>query len=193
LKTARLRQDQLIFSNKPSDALVAYLISAYKNAGRNTLGRTILQKLCYFAEASGVPLSFRFEIYHYGPFSQEIFDTTERLLLDGVIADASENPGQSNYILGSKFNLLLTQFGSTVSQYKRSLTRVAEMFSSLRPSQMELISTIHYMHASHREWFDRVPKKHTVVASVLEVKGGKFNRRTVEEVYDLLRDAKLLS
>src|SRR5580704_10076574 len=73
---------QIFFSDKVADALVAYLIKSDKSVSSKTLGRTILQKLCYFAEASGVPLPFRFEIYHYGPFSQEIFDRAESLLLD---------------------------------------------------------------------------------------------------------------
>jgi uncharacterized protein YwgA len=63
-------QGQIFFADKIADALLAYLIKSFNEAGDRTLGRTILQKLCYFAKASGVPLPFRFEIYHYGPFSQ---------------------------------------------------------------------------------------------------------------------------
>jgi len=189
---ARSKQSQIIFSGR-SDALVAYLIDAYTNVSQRNPGRTILQKLCYFAKASGVPLPFRFEIYHYGPFSQEIFDATERLLLDSAIEDASEDAGQSNYIPGPNLKLLLDRFSAEINQHKRHLRLVAEMFSPLNASQMELISTIHYLYKSHREWFDRAPKKHAVVASVLEVKGRKFSKEIVEEVYDLLRKAALLS
>jgi uncharacterized protein YwgA len=93
-------QGQIFFADKIADALLAYLIKSFNEAGDRTLGRTILQKLCYFAKASGVPLPFRFEIYHYGPFSQEIFYRTEDLLLDGVIEDRSSDRGRSNFVSG---------------------------------------------------------------------------------------------
>lgn len=184
---------QVFFSERAPDALVASLIKNYKNVSSRILGRIILQKLCYFAKASGAPLPFRFEIYHYGPFSQEIFDVAERLLLDGVIEDRSSDPAQSNYIPGPNFERYLNQFGDAIDQHETKLKRIAEMFSLLDPSQMELVSTIHYLHSSHREWFKETPSKQRVVASVLEVKGNKFGKDAVEKAYDILRDAGLLS
>ena len=179
--------------DRTANALVACLIKNYKDASWRTLGRTILQKLCYFAEASGVPLAFRFEIYHYGPFSQEIFDRTDELLAEGVIEDKSGDPGQSNYVPGPNFDSYLAQFGDVIKQYETNLNRVAVMFSQLDPSQMELISTIHYMHSSHVQWFKSVPSRDSVVKSVLQVKGSKFGTGTVERAYDILSEARLLS
>jgi len=186
-------QGQISFSDTVADALVAYLMMRYKQVSNRTLGRTILQKLCYFAKVSGVPLPFRFEIYHYGPFSQDIFDTTEHLLLDGVIEDNSGSRGQSNYVVGGNFDLLLSRFTRSIEPHRASLDRVAKMFSLLDPSQMELVSTIHYIHSSYREWFKETPTKETVVASVRELKGNKFGADFVGKVYEVLREAGLLS
>jgi len=169
------------------------LIKSYTEVSNKTLGRTILQKLCYFAKASEVPLPFRFEIYHYGPFSQEIFDRTEALLLDEVIVDRSIDRGQSNFVPGPKVNSLLSRFDETVRQHEAKLQRITTMFSRLDPSYMELVSTIHYIHSSHRDWFKAIPSKEAVVASVLQVKGSKFTRPTVEKAYDILREAWLMS
>lgn len=185
-------QWQIFFADKIADALLAYLIKSYNEASDRTLGRTILQKLCYFAKASGVPLPFRFEIYHYGPFSQEIFYRTEDLLLDGVIEDRSSGHGRSDFVSGPNLDSFLNRFGEAIRQHETNLKRVATMFSRLDPSQMELVSTIHYMHSSHREWFKEVPSKNAVVASVLQVKRDKFNRQTVERAYEILREAALL-
>jgi len=190
---AATAQGQMFYADGATEALLAYLIKSYKDVSGRTLGRTILQKLCYFAKASGVPLPFRFEIYHYGPFSQEIFDRVENLFLDGVIEDRSGDPGQSNYVPGPNFEPFLNLFAEVISNHEANLQRVATMFSRLDPSQMELVSTIHYMHSSHREWFKEVPSKEVVVTSVLQVKGHKFSRDTVEKAYDILRDATLLS
>jgi uncharacterized protein YwgA len=151
-----------------------------------------LQKLCYFAKASGVPLPFRFEIYHYGPFSQEIFYRTEDLLLDGVIEDRSSDRGRSNFVSGPNLDSFLSRFGEAIGKHETNLKRVATMFSRLDPSEMELVSTIHYMHSSHREWFKEAPRKDAVVASVLQVKGNKFSRQTVERAHEILSEAALL-
>jgi uncharacterized protein len=186
-------QRKMFLSDMAADALVARLIKSYKDVSGRTLGRTILQKLCYFAKASGVPLPFRFEIYHYGPFSQEIFDRVENLLSDAVIEDRSGNPGQSNYAPGPNLDLFLNRFAKAIKHHETNLQRVATIFSQLDPSQMELVSTIHYMHSSHREWFKEVPTKEGVVASVLQVKGPKFSQDIVESAYDILSDARLLS
>ena len=186
-------QRQIFFSGKVADALVACLIKNYKDVSSRAVGRTILQKLCYFAKASGVPLPFRFEIYHYGPFSQEIFDSIENLLVDGVIEDKSSDAGQSNYVPGPNFDSFLNCFGDAIKEHQSNLQRVATMFSRLDASQIELVSTIHHMHSSHREWFKEVPSKEVVVTSVVQAKGDKFSKDTVERVYDILREAGLLS
>lgn len=183
----------LVFSDRVSHALVAYLIVRYKEVSTKTLGRTILQKLCYFAEANGVPLPFRFEIYHYGPFSQEIFDTTQNLLLDQVIEDRSPDSGQSNYFEGPNCKVLLKRFSAEIKKYKKELDVIARMFSELDPSQMELVATVHYFHSSRGHWFNEPPGKEDVVGSVLDVKGTKFSRQLVESTYDLLQKVGLLS
>ena len=185
-------QKQMFFANKVADALLAYLIKSYTETSSRVLGRTMQIKVCYFDKASGVPLPFRIEIYHYGPFSQEIFYRTDDLLLDGVIEDRSSDPAQSNFVPGSNLDPLLDFFGEAIKQHEANLKRVAIMFSRLDPSQMELVSTIHYIHSSHSEWFKEVPSKDAVVTSVVQIKGDKFTSQIVEKAYDILRDASLL-
>ena len=169
-------QGQIFFADKAADALVACLIKSYTEVSNNTLGRTILQKLCYFANASGVPLPFRFEIYHYGPFSQEIFDRTENLLLDDVIEDLSGDRGRSNFVPGPNLDSFLGRFDETIRQHETKLHRVARMFSHLDPSEMELVSTIHYIHSSHREWSHAKTSETTFAPVMLLGRRGKIPR-----------------
>src|SRR5579859_7137684 len=132
-------QRQMLFANRSTDALLAYLIKTYTETSKGTLGRTILQKLCYFAKASGVPLPFRFEIYHYGPFSQEILDRTDALLLDDVIVDRSPERGQSNFAPGPRLGAFLGYFDDLIRENKDKLSHIATMFSRLDTSSMELL------------------------------------------------------
>jgi len=174
---------------------VAFLVKRYNEVSRHDLGRIILQKLCYFSEAAGVPLPFRFEIYHYGPFCEEIYDVTDNLLVDEVIRDEAPGAAKSKYVPGPALDTLLdgAEENPLFQGYRESLEEVVGTFSELDPSQMELVSTIHYAHSSYREWYRKLPSKEQVVRTVLEVKKGKFPEKSIGIVYDILSRAGLLN
>ena len=41
------------------------------------LGRTAIQKIVYFLQVLGVPMRYRFEVFHYGPFCITILGDLE--------------------------------------------------------------------------------------------------------------------
>jgi len=43
-----------------------------RDAGGQVVGRTRLQKIAYFLEASGLGTGFRFRYKHYGPYSEQL-------------------------------------------------------------------------------------------------------------------------
>jgi len=185
-------EGHFLLPKDPVHALVAYLIKKYKEVSNMTLGRIILQKLCYFAKASGVPLPFRFEIYHYGPFSQEVFEVTDSLMVDLVVIDRTQHEAQSDYSPGPNCESLLGAFKGPLSKYTSMLDNVAVTFSKLDPSQMELVSTIHYVHSSYQDWYRKAANKEDVVGLVSAIKQGKFDTDLVSRAYDILLDAGLL-
>jgi uncharacterized protein YwgA len=188
-----VKKGEFLLPKDVSHALVAYLIKQYKQVSNTTLGRTILQKLCYFAEATGVPLPFRFEIYHYGPFSQEVFEVTENLIIDDVISDISRDRDRSDYTPGPNFETLFQEYCGELAKYKDKLDNVAETFSELTPTDMELVSTIHYIHTSSFQWYKKPPLEEEVVESVYEIKKPKFDKQFISRVYDILSKAGLLA
>ena len=188
----RVAEERLELPKELSHAVIAYLVKQYRAVSKRKLGRTILQKLCYFAKASGVPLPLRFEIYHYGPFCQEIFDITDNLLVDDVIEDESTESSQSDYVPGPNCDFLLREFHGEIEKQKRRLDIVAETFSLLDPSSFELVSTIHYIYSSSSQWNKKPPRKKDVTAAVFEIKGHKFGRDFIDKVYEILLKAGLL-
>jgi uncharacterized protein YwgA len=50
---------------------VAAIVALVQNA-QARLGKTQVQKLVYFAQDCGIPLEYKYEIYHYGPYSFEL-------------------------------------------------------------------------------------------------------------------------
>jgi uncharacterized protein YwgA len=46
------------------------------------LGRTAIQKIVYFLQVLDVPMRYRFEVCHYGPFCTTILGDLEWLMAD---------------------------------------------------------------------------------------------------------------
>ena len=64
---------ELHFSNDICSAFVAEIIKTFrKQYPSGFLGRTAIQKLAYFCQVTGVPSPCSFEIYNYGPYSDEV-------------------------------------------------------------------------------------------------------------------------
>lgn len=173
-------------------AMVAYLIKKYYEVSRRSLGRTILQKLCYLSKANGVPLSLYFDIHHYGPFSVDLFRITDDLLAYNIIRDESEQPAAaSQYIPGSRCDELLRRHRVGLKKYEKTLDTIVNLFSGLMPSQLELLTTIHYIYCSLD--LTGTPKRRSVINTVYKIKGDRFTRGDMRKTYNALENAGLLT
>jgi hypothetical protein len=156
------------------------------------LGRTALQKIMYFLVRRGLPLDYHFDIYHYGPFCQDVYHNVEWLIADGVVRDASENQAKySNYVPDSQMDALLEKFESQVKEHEPIVDEVVSIFAELPPEDLELIATLDYLYQEERAKQIHPPKKDTVVARFLEVKGDKFGEKRLSYIYDILAKAKI--
>lgn len=136
----------VLLSNHRDDALLAYLIKSWFEKNRMGMGRTLVQKLCYFLKARSVPLRFEFEIYHYGPYSQELFFEMDNLVADEVVLDQSTNPGHSEYVPGPASEFLMDSFAPHLKEHRSGVDDVVQLFAGAKPAIMELLSTIHYQY-----------------------------------------------
>ena len=91
----------LCLTGTQDHSLLAMVVQEARRAAETWggfVGRTAVQKMMYFLKATGVPMTYRFDIYHYGPFCEEILRDVEWLIADGVITDLSDKPEKySNY------------------------------------------------------------------------------------------------
>src|SRR4051812_26829490 len=103
--------------------LTATAQAAAPEGGSGYLGRTALQKILYFLQILGVPMRYRFEIYHYGPYCDRIYRDVELLLADGVLRDASSNPEKySNYRPGAAAGELLQLHQGRLAPHLATIT-----------------------------------------------------------------------
>jgi hypothetical protein len=79
---------EIEFPDRPEQAIVAAVIQeAGKIADQKNryLGRTAVQKILYFLQVCGVPLRYRFDVYHYGPFCSGVFNDIDWLTIMEIV------------------------------------------------------------------------------------------------------------
>lgn len=184
--------EKIRFSTNKSDTFLAYIVKKWYEFTKKGVGRIQLQKLCYFSKAKGIPLSFEFKLYHYGPFSQEIYDNTDSLILDGILVDNEVKSGRSEYIPGDSMEEFINQNSRDIEKYTSDLDFVVEQLEGLSPQRFELISTIHYSYRAKKDYYGQEPTKNEVITSSLKAKKGKYPKELIEDVYNLLQENGLL-
>ena len=82
----------LLLTGSRDQALVAMVVEEARQAADVSggfVGRTALQKVLYFLRCRGVPMGYSFDIYHYGPFCDDVLRDAEWLQADQVWGLAS--------------------------------------------------------------------------------------------------------
>ena len=157
------------------------------------VGRTAVQKILYFLRVVGVPMSYRFDIHHYGPFCEEILRDVDWLLADNAIIDHSDNPSRySNYAPGETINDLLSVHRDFLEPFRSHVQTIVQALVPLKPTKLELVATLDYLYRQQRASGGLGPWKPSVVARFQEVKEGKFSQADVEKTYDVLAQAGLV-
>ena len=164
------------------------------HADKGYLGRTALQKIVYFLQLSGIPMRYRFNIYHYGPFCDRISRDVEWLVADGVLRDASSNPEKySNYRPADAAEELLRAHADALRIHQDTINKVVETLLPLEPSRLELLATLDYLYRQLKAGGGCGPWKERVINRFMEVKKDKFQRDVVWAAYDAMVQADLIN
>jgi uncharacterized protein len=161
------------------DAIVS-LVQAVQNK-TDQLGKIQLQKLVYFLQETGVPLGYKFEIYHYGPYSFELSDQMSSLDSLGVLSINSDPSGYG-------FNIKVGTHGAKYKidkKYSPKVEYIAKAFGSETPAKLEVKSTAHFVSKVLRKQGKNLPEA-LIVAKVKELKP-KFTDRFISDCYQELK------
>jgi uncharacterized protein YwgA len=166
------------------DAIVSLVQGVHKKTGQ--LGKIQLQKLVYFLQETGVPLNYKFEIYHYGPYSFELADDMSSLDSLGVLSVAAD-PG------GYGFDIHVGAHGSKYRIDKRYIPKIEDVISKFgadTPAKLEVKSTVHFVNRVLNKQMR--PSEKTVVAKVKELKP-RFTEKFISDCYQELKGIRLIA
>lgn len=113
-------------------------------------GRTVIMKLTYFLQALfGVPLGYRFSLYTYGPYDQEVLNDLATIERRGIVRSRIEvYPNGSQGYLYSKPSK--TSKSPKLRVYHQVVGQVLAEFGDRSAVDLEMVSTIVFVDQSNR-------------------------------------------
>lgn len=183
----------LTLNHRWEHALIAATVEAASRKCPDCyLGRTAIQKLLYFMSVLGVPMRYRFDIHHYGPFCPNVMHDVEWLVADGVIEDRSQEERYSNYKPGQGWDELLEQYKEKLDEYRDKIEDVCNALSDLSPETLELIATLDFSYRWVRARGGAGPWKDAAVEKFKSIKKDKFADDQIDLWYGVLVEAGLI-
>jgi len=136
---------------------IALIGAMSEQAPKGCLNRTALMKCMYFLQAlRHVPLGYNFTLYSYGPYDKDVLDDLDYAETLGIVeSERVEYSGGYGYRIRatSKAKLAKERADEFLSQYNGDIQWVLREFGNLGSADLELASTIVYVHQESRENF----------------------------------------
>lgn len=137
------------------------------------IGRTLFQKIAYFATESGIPTGLQYEKGSYGPYSSGLKRQVTRLVNNGLIRE--ERLGRMFAVrVGSTFEDAKRVFIAELQHWEPLIDRIADLFVRMRTEQAEVAATVHF---AARLLSNRLGDKPTELNVLHEVIQWKSKRR----------------
>lgn len=149
------------------------------------LGRTGLQKICYFGIQLGIPYDLPYEMYFYGPYSPELEEKIRELQVKGLLSDKGPQR-YSDYVLTGEGENFLNKEKKSIEKWNSQISALVRALGGLKPALLELLATVQFTSA-------RAKSRQNVISEVRKIKGNKFSEGAINEVYDTLSRAGLIS
>ena len=148
-----------------------------------TIGRTLFQKLAYFATVTGLQLGLNYTRNNYGPFAPELKQHTSHLINNGLVEEKRQ--GQMFEVrLGKTFDAAKRAFPDDLDRYRLQIHRLVDLFSRMRARDAELAATVHFVASELAEEAGKQPKEDEIVEATLRWKQRRqqpFDRAAASE------------
>ena len=111
-------------------------------------GRTALMKYAYLLQTlQGVPLGYRFKLYNYGPYDEDVLSDVRMATNSGTLKSTlvTYNSGYGyEFEPGEQFGKNEADIATTVADYETEIAWVMDEFGDESAARLELISTIFF-------------------------------------------------
>jgi O-acetyl-ADP-ribose deacetylase (regulator of RNase III)/uncharacterized protein YwgA len=160
-------------SNKIESGLIAIvevLARIEKEPYHWPIGRTMFQKIAYFATELGLKTGLSYSRGSFGPFTSELKVKITKLVNNGLIKE--EQLGRMFSVRpGPTFEDALKLYQEEIHQAQPIIERLADLFLRINTThQAELASTVHFAAKSYQKDHKEIPSEADVLFTVMEWK-----------------------
>jgi O-acetyl-ADP-ribose deacetylase (regulator of RNase III)/uncharacterized protein YwgA len=170
-------------------ALVAVLAELEKEPYRSPLGRTMFQKVAYFATMSGLPTGLNYRRGSYGPFADELKAIITRLVNNGLIEERALKQKMFEVRVGPAYRDASQRFANDLHNWSSIIKRVADLFARVNTQQAEVMATVHKAAHDLGRRIGRKPSSSEVTEEVLAWKQKRrppLNQKMIENAVSAL-------
>ena len=140
------------------------------------VGRTILQKIVYFATVAGLPTGLQFTRASFGPFAADLNPAVARLQNNGILREQPRG-NMIEVLTGPAFDDARVSYRAQLEQWDDLIDHVVDLaarFDNTRSA--EIAATVHYATETLRNEWGHSPTASDVIAYVEKWKGGRHPR-----------------
>lgn len=158
------------FKMKPDwVAVVEILARIEKEPYHWPIGRTMLQKMAYFATEAGLATDLVYSQGSYGPFSSHLKFKITQLVNNGLIREERLGP-MLHVTTGPTYYDARKAYREAILERGKVIDRVVNLFLRMKTKQAEVAATVHFAAKSLAESYNRKPSENEVLSHVIKWK-----------------------
>jgi uncharacterized protein YwgA/O-acetyl-ADP-ribose deacetylase (regulator of RNase III) len=172
-------------------ALIAILHRIQAEPYHRPVGRTIFQKIAYFATELGLPTGLQYVAGSYGPFSSNVKSMISRLVNNGLLREEKFGRSMLQLKPGPTFEDATQSYRAELGDWDDIIERVTDLFMRVTTHDAEVAATVYF--AARKLSKQSSPSEQDVLD---EVKRWKRRRRPPlrdEEIAKTIRNLNLLN
>ena len=172
-------------------ALVEIIARLDRARYRNPVGRTILQKIAYFATAAGIPTELEHVRGSYGPFSAQLKPLVARLENNGLLMEVRH----SRMFLvkpGPTYRDAAEVYRDELAQWELMIDRVVDLFLRVRTDEAEVAATVLFTALRLSKERMEPPTEMEIFEAVKEWKQRRKPPLADEDIADAIRQLNML-
>jgi O-acetyl-ADP-ribose deacetylase (regulator of RNase III) len=176
-------------------ALVEILNRLEREPYRHRTGRTMFQKIAYFATELGLPTNLEYSKSSFGPFASGVKPMQARLMANGLLRETPLGNGRMYAVdVGPAYPTAVGAYRAELAQWNELIDRVVDLFMRFDVTQAEIAATVHFaatrlVSAPGR---DRRPSERQVFRAVKEWKMRRDPPLKDEAIARMIRNLNLL-
>lgn len=172
-------------------ALVEILARITREPYHWPVGRTVFQKVAYFATTSGIPTGLEFVRGSYGPFAVGLKPLVTQLVNNGLLVEEQLNR-MFSVRPGPTYSDAAEAFEHQLDKWDAIIERIVDLFLRMRAPQAEVAATVSFVAHSLTDSSQSGPSEIQIFEEVKRWKQKRQPPLQDQEIADAIRNLNVL-